>query len=153
MHIDHPASAAALAELLSALADDDLAELACLSQGNPIRALLRVLDRSTYSFCARDDRNHVVFVGGVMLDDPPYLWMMAAAGAVARDKKGFLRTTRAELGEILSRWPTLQCAVDDRWVKSLRWLKWLGFVKVGDREAFGRHGSLMEISRRCPNLS
>lgn len=154
LSVEHPATPEAFTELLTVLSADDMIEVAELLSGNPIRTLMKILERSyCYSFCGYDDGRRVVCVGGILPSEPPYIWMMAADSAAERDKKAYLRASRSELERILMLYPKVRCGVDNRRAKSLRWLRWLGFVKVGEIEAFGRTGSIMEIDRRCPNLS
>jgi hypothetical protein len=80
-------------------------------------------------------------VGGVVVS-PSGIgapWMIATPG-VARNRKFFLRASRAGVAAMQARFPVLRNVVDVRYDKSIRWLTWLGFrVSSPFPMAFGGH--------------
>jgi len=69
-----------------------------------------------------------IFLGGVYYEG--CVWMVATPG-VADHRKFYLRTTKQQTEIMQSMFPVLWTCVDARYVRSLRWLEWLGF-KIGE---------------------
>jgi hypothetical protein len=142
-----PAPVWALSGLLAVMDDADFAELVALTDMRPADALSFALEKSAYSFCAFDEEDQPIALGGIRHLAPgrPLIWMIAATSKLERQKKAFLQLSRAEFAIIRRIYPQLRTFVDSRWTKSIRWLEWLGFRKEGEAEVSGRFGCLMGI--------
>lgn len=121
----------------------DRMELLSLTDGNPQKLLRETLAGSTYSFAGVEASGAVIVVGGAINGR---VWMIASEAGLERHKRQFLRQSKAEVAEMLKLWPVLRTRVDERWIKSLRWLRWLGFRECGTGEFAGRRFRQMEIA-------
>ncbi len=143
--IIHPAPVELIPALIEAMSSADQTELATLAGGDPDGAIYAAVERSSYSFCCMMGESPAAIGGLIHHSDgsPSHAWMVASTPRLEREKKSFLKISREELGEIKrhSDAHKIITVVDQRWRKSIRWLKWLGFedtgleVKVGHRVA------------------
>lgn len=124
----------AIGNLLCRMSADDLSELTLLAHGAPTRHIEAAAMNSVASFAACAPQG-VVAVGG--MTSTGYAWMIASAD-LGQHKKALLRESRVQLAKWLELFPVVRTRVDERYVKSLRWLKWLGFEPVGEGEFMGR---------------
>jgi hypothetical protein len=146
----HPAPEWVISPLIEVMSGADRTELFTLAQGAHLDILRQAIDSSIYSFSHTVDGTPVV-LGGVRLNlasqgSPNIVWMVASTLWLERVKKAFLRESRNELAAMRLLSPLgMQAHVDQRWRKSIRWLKWLGFTEVGSFEYKGRNGLVLEL--------
>ena len=131
----HPAPVELIPALIEGLSSADRTELFTLAQGDPSGALYVALERSSYSFCYMLGESPAA-IGGLIHQEygkPSQVWMIASTPRLEHAKKSFLMMSRKELREIQrhSDAHKIITAVDCRWRKSIRWLKWLG-AKFGE---------------------
>lgn len=148
--VQSPASPDDVEEFVSLMNAADKMELTQLSQATPEWAITRGLALSDHTWSAFLDRFPVA-MGGLTLrerGEPATVWMVACTQLLHHHRLSFLRASRRHFAEMLLIAPYMQTRVDVGWVKSILWLKWLGFAVVGDMEfALGaqrRHGLIME---------
>lgn len=139
------------AELLAAtMREEDRAEVEAAHGVKPLEALLVSLRTSSEAWTLLRG-GEVLAMGGVApvgdtlltRDVRGQVWLLSGTG-VERNRKAFLRATRELLGKLLEEYPELVNAVDARYDRALRWVKWLGF-EVGDPQPLGKEGALF-----CP---
>jgi len=141
----HPAPPELIPALIAAMSSADRTELIALSQGATTATIQLALDRSSYSFCWTL-AGQPAAIGGVVAGDPNFIWMIASTPRLEHSKKSFLQLSRAELRQVLALYPHIVSAVDNRWRKSIRWLKWLGFRDTGKEVKLGGRGAaVLEI--------
>lgn len=122
------AHAEAILPLMSAA---DLADIAVL--GGP-EMLLHAVRLSVRCWCGEVD-GEPLWLAGV---GPTGICWMVGTPRIERHKKAYLRLTRRMADEMQSLQPQLFVVVEDRFVKSVRWLRWLGFRLGQPRELHGR---------------
>lgn len=130
-------------ELCEAVADrlrpEECVEVRAASDDSPLEAVLRgYLD---------SDLCRVALLGA----EPLCIWgvrrenwywrrvWLLGTDAVPKHRMTFLRASRRFLPRVLERFPHLRNWCDASYVKSLRWLKWLGFT-IYPAEAYGSQG-------------
>ena len=112
---------------IAALVDRmDLADVARFD-GDADATIRQAAAGCVHSFAGIID-NLPAFIGGLMADGR--VWMVSTPD-VAKARKFYLRTTRAETERMQAISPVLWTYVDTRYPRSLRWLAWLGF-SIGD---------------------
>lgn len=87
------------------------------------------------------------FVGGVIPDEDHVVgkvWMLGTP-QIEKAKKFYLRETRRQVALMLEMFLCLKTAVAAEYTKSLRWLRWLGFVMGQPVERAGR--TLIPVER------
>ncbi len=147
----HPATSDHVISLIPKMNGTDLSELNILSKGKPVEAIQTALAKSVYSFCGLIDSNPVA-LGGVVISEPPIVWMIADSETLSRHKKSFLKESFNEVARMQAQWPLLVTHVDNRWRKSHKWLNWLGFEISKSIMLFHRPAYVMEIRRpECQN--
>lgn len=77
-------------------------------------------------------------------------WMVATPGLEPVARR-FALASRGVLEEMLAVFPVLINFVDNRNVKAIRWLGWLGFW-VDEPKPHGREGRLFRMFVRCSNV-
>lgn len=103
------------------------AERADLESVGGVEMLQQVAGASLHTF-AGIVNGKPAFVGGVVAeDDIGRVWMLGAPG-IAQAKKFYLRETRRQVALMLEWFLCLKTGVGAEYTKSLRWLRWLGFV-------------------------
>jgi len=127
-----PATVDDVKHVIDALSDEDRAELEALTGGRGLEVMADVVRQSVYTFIGRVD-GHPAFMGGAL---PGGVAWMLGTPEIARAKKFYLRATRAHTEAMQALFPTLTTTVDARYVRSLRWLEWLGF-ELGEPQAMG----------------
>jgi RimJ/RimL family protein N-acetyltransferase len=148
-----PAPAWAIPALIEAMSSADRTELIALSQGKPVDAIQLALSKSVYSFCWMTSKGDPTAIGGVnagdnLTDCPIFGWMVASTPRLYQLKKSFLQMSQAELQSVQATFAQrrLVTAVDERWRKSIKVLKWLGFHETGDEINVGtRVATVLEI--------
>ena len=149
IRVVRPAPMSALPLLLAAMDEADFAELAALTDLRPGDALRFALENSKDTFAAFDDEDQPLAIGGFREFNwsvpPPLVWMIAATTQLEKQKKEFLRRSRAEFASLRIAHPRMQACVDVRWTKSVRWLEWLGFSCITDAEIAGRTVHVMRL--------
>ncbi len=151
INVIHPATLDHVSSLVPSMNRTDLSELNILSRGKPVEAIQEALTKSVYSFCGLIDSKPVA-LGGIVMADPPIVWMIADSETLSHNKKSFLKESFNEVARMQSQWPLLATHVDTRWRKSLKWLNWLGFELAGEIMVFHRPANVMEIRRpECQN--
>lgn len=148
----HPASDDHVVSLIPVMNRADLTELTMLSNGKPIEAVQSALAKSAYSFCGLIN-DQPVALGGVVLTNPPCVWMVASSEILHKHKKSFLKESQAETSRMHIEFPYLVAYVDKRWRKSVRWMNWLGFVVVDEIEFLKRPAYILELRRDEPCLN
>jgi len=124
---------------------DDLEEMHRLSGSWAEDALRDVTERSVHTFAGLMD-GIPLFLGGVVpLDDVSIgrAWMLGNPG-IEKAKKFYLRETRLQVRNMLLLFAKIVVYVDDRYTRSLRWLRWLGFTQVQTYLMDGRRVLLFE---------
>ena len=102
------------------------ADKRAMGQFNGAHVSARVKE-STVSWCCTHDGKPMC-VGGVVKNG--LAWMIATP-ELNRHKKFFLRTSLIGMKIIRAAFPSGTAMVDITYVRSIRWLKWLGFVEKG----------------------
>lgn len=113
--------------IMPLLSDADRDELNALTDGQGAAVMRWVVTISQRAWCGTlDDRP--LFLAGALPDG--VVWMLGTP-EIARVRKFYLRATRTMASEMQTMFPVIRTHVDVRYVRSLRWLEWLGF-DLGD---------------------
>lgn len=101
---------------------------------SPTEALMESLETSTSAWAALEDglpiamwgvsAEHVLAPGAVV-------WCLTGEG-VNRNKKAFLRGSRAFVEYLRSTYYDAWNIVDSRYIEAIRWVTWLGFTVCGE---------------------
>lgn len=119
-----PVTPDALSAFLAVMGE---AERADLETVGGVAMLEQAAGASVHTFAGIVD-GKPVFVGGVIAEDEVgRVWMLGAPG-IAKAKKFYLRETRRQVALMLELFVCLRTGVAAEYTKSLRWLRWLGFV-------------------------
>lgn len=125
-----PATEAHAVELAPAMRKEDADEIWASSRRRPLDALLYSLEVSRDTTQAGLADGRCVCLWGVapasLLTDVGRPWLLASK-EFERHASRFLRRNREYINEIRRQYPVLENWVDHRNVKSIRWLRWLGF--------------------------
>jgi hypothetical protein len=113
------------------MSEADQADIAVL--GGP-EMLLHAVRLSLRCWCGEVD-GEPLWLAGV---GPSGICWMIGTPAIEKHKKAYLRLTRRMADEMQLLQPQLFVMVEDRFPKSLRWLRWLGFRVGPRRELMGR---------------
>lgn len=150
VEVQTPANPDDVDEFVGLLNTADRMELEALSQAPPQWALTRGLALSDHTWEAFLD-HFPVAMGGLTLrpaGEPATVWMVACTHLLHRHRLSFSRASRQHFEEMKLIAPHMRTNVDITWVKSVLWLKWLGFAVVADMhyvlEDQKRHGLVME---------
>lgn len=132
----HPAPVEMLPGLVEAMSSADRTELAVLSKGAPVEILEEALSHAIFSWCWTLDGEPAA-IGG--LGSSGFIWMVASTPRLEHSKKSFLRLSQDEMQSVrlAAQGHNIISAVDQRWRKSIRWLKWLGFCETGQVTYYG----------------
>jgi hypothetical protein len=148
-----PAPVDVIPALVEGMSSADRTEMVALSQGDPCEAIRLALSKSNYSFCWMTDEGRPAAIGGLNFGEdssayPVFIWMVASTPRLERSKKAFLEVSRDELrsAQAAADHRKIVSAVDERWRKSIRWLKWLGFKETGSHVTIkARVATILEI--------
>jgi hypothetical protein len=130
-------------DLAPIMRSEDAAEVFASDGWTPLEALLESMRKSNDSWAVLVDGRIAAIFGVVSTDilgGVGTAWMLTGP-AVEAHPVSFLRTCRRGIAQMLERWPVLTNWVDARYVRSLRWAKWLGFA-IGPARPVGRLGEL-----------
>ncbi|AIY40190.1 Phage protein [Collimonas arenae] len=111
----------------------EVAEVWASDRRLPLEALVHELDNSALSWSWVIDGQVACMFGFVLhnlLDSTAYPWFLTS-DLVETHSRSFIRACKSGLPGVLAQYPDLKGMVDARYVLSIRWLEWLGFV-VGD---------------------
>lgn len=115
----------------------DYDELYDLSVGHPKFVISGAIYRSVHSYVYTFD-DEPVMMGGVQTDG--LVWGLSATRLLEQHKREFLRYSLYERDVFKTKTARpLRALVDERWTKSVRWLKWLGFEEAGRLQVMGRN--------------
>lgn len=136
-----PATPEHAEELALTMREADVAELWASSLCEPREALINGIKCSDQAMTGLLD-GEVACMFGVtptsMLGGNGIVWMLGS-DLIEQHPKHFLRRCRAEVAVMARNYDVLHNWVDDRNVKSIRWLRWLGFT-VESPQARGAAG-------------
>lgn len=110
----------------------DVAEIEAMGF-TPREALIYSLQGSTVADCALLDAAPVALWGLCprgLLGDRALLWMLGTP-AVQQHAKALLALSRYFAEWAQARYPVLECLIDSRHDKAIRWVRWLGFRPTG----------------------
>lgn len=127
-------------ELVAAVAEgaraEDAAEFWAAAHMLPLPGLLKCCEVSEESWCALADGEPLAIFGvGRIADGVGAPWMLAHV-RIGDARGDFMAACRAELARIHKTWAVLLNYVDARNLRSIRWLRSLGFT-IGDPEPYG----------------
>lgn len=133
-----PAEWAHVDELAETMRQADVDEIWASSYSTPQSALSCAMRSSLQVWTGLIDGQVACMFGVVpqsMMGGTGFAWMLGS-DLVERHQKLFLRRCRENVRMMAEQFDYLHNYVDDRNVKAIRWLKWLGF-EMGDPEPFG----------------
>lgn len=126
------------AELAQTMRQADIDEIWASSYATPESALRCALRGSLHSWAGLID-GQVACMFGVMpaslMGGSGYPWMLGSE-LIVNNQKLFLRRCRENVQMMAEQFNYLHNYVDDRNIKAIKWLQWLGF-EVGEPEPFG----------------
>lgn len=117
----------------------------CLALGmTPDQAMKYSFGRADASFVVWDDEGVVAYWGyrGSALGETGYVWMLSTPEA-EKCPIAFGLHSKELLDDLLEVYPKLLICVSSKYTRSKKWLKWLGFKKVGEMSGT----DIMQIER------
>lgn len=116
-------------ELYATMRKEDVAELRATGL-SPLGGLLDSVRQSDQPMAVVVGESVAAMFGVAPVDilsGVGAVWMLSGYAVDMASPLVFLRRCRAELEQLLARWPKLINAIDARYVRSVRWARWLGF--------------------------
>ena len=102
---------------------------------SPLDALLHSLDGSFIAEAAVMDNGDVAAMWGACAEayagGKAFMWMLGTEH-VPRNIKPLLRGSRSVVARIHEFYPLLECLVDLRYEKAVRWINWMGFRQIAE---------------------
>lgn len=107
---------------------EDAAECWAIAEQTPLQALMEGVRTSveSYSVLHADEVIAIYGVGSCLFRGVGIVWMLGSDG-IKRHSRDFLRQTRDQVRDLLTRWDVLTNIVDERNTIHIRWLAWAGF--------------------------
>lgn len=113
------------------MSQDDVDEVAAMNM-TPIEALRWSLEGSLVAHAALIDGEPISMWGcapTALLGDKAVVWMLGTP-KLRQNAKTLLRISRQFIQDMQARYPVLECWVDSRHERAMRWTQWLGFRPV-----------------------
>ena len=133
-----PATWAHVDELAETMRQDDVNEIWASSYSTPQTALSCALRGSLQAWTGLIDGRVACMFGVVpesLMGGSGFPWMLGSDLIISHQKL-FLRRCRKNVAMMAEQFNYLHNYVDDRNVKAVKWLEWLGF-EIGEPEPFG----------------
>jgi hypothetical protein len=143
-----PAEARHVAPLIAQLGDERRAELISICEQAsmpPEEMMIQALNNSRETFCYIDDDGEpITIIGCIPVNGRAVVWMVGVEARIENHKKFFLAESRRWITAAAGHYGILCANVAKAEKKSLRWMDWMGFRRVGEVMAFGREAWQLE---------